>query len=81
MREASVLHATAEVVFVWLFLEGERHLLWSEGGWCALGSHGLAVLGVYNLEQFGGLLVEINAKQGAHVNKGDVIAYIEREEK
>ena len=23
-------------------------------------------------------LVEINAKQGAHVNKGDVIAYIER---
>ena len=29
----------------------------------------------------GGLLVEINAKQGAHVNKGDVIAYIEREEK
>ena len=27
----------------------------------------------------GGLLVEINAKQGAHVSKGDVIAYIERE--
>ncbi|MBQ2121549.1 MAG: biotin/lipoyl-binding protein, partial [Bacteroidaceae bacterium] len=27
----------------------------------------------------GGLLVEINAKQGAHVAKGDVIAYIERE--
>ena len=29
----------------------------------------------------GGKLVEINAKQGAHVQKGDVIAYIEREEK
>ena len=27
----------------------------------------------------GGLLVEVNAKQGAHVSKGDVIAYIERE--
>lgn len=26
----------------------------------------------------GGLLVEINAKQGSHVSKGDVIAYIER---
>lgn len=26
----------------------------------------------------GGLLVEINAKQGCHVSKGDVIAYIER---
>ena len=26
----------------------------------------------------GGKLVEINAKQGAHVSKGDVIAYIER---
>ena len=29
----------------------------------------------------GGKLVEINAKQGACVNKGDVIAYIEREQK
>ncbi len=28
----------------------------------------------------GGLLVEVNAKQGSHVNKGDVIAYIERGE-
>ena len=28
----------------------------------------------------GGKLVEINAKQGAHVSKGDVIAYIERGE-
>ena len=28
----------------------------------------------------GGKLVEINAKQGAHVNKGDVIAYIQRGE-
>ena len=28
----------------------------------------------------GGKLVEINAKQGAHVQKGDVIAYIERKE-
>ena len=28
----------------------------------------------------GGKLVEINAKQGAKVNKGDVIAYIERKE-
>ncbi len=28
----------------------------------------------------GGKLVEINAKQGAHVSKGDVIAYIERPE-
>lgn len=27
----------------------------------------------------GGKLVEINAKQGAHVSKGDVIAYIERD--
>ena len=26
----------------------------------------------------GGKLVEINAKQGSHVNKGDVVAYIER---
>ncbi|MDD6584468.1 MAG: biotin/lipoyl-binding protein, partial [Bacteroidales bacterium] len=26
----------------------------------------------------GGKLVEINAKQGRHVNKGDVVAYIER---
>jgi HMGL-like protein len=26
-------------------------------------------------------LVEINAKQGAKVNKGDVIAYIQRDEK
>ena len=26
----------------------------------------------------GGKLVEINAKQGSHVQKGDVIAYIER---
>lgn len=29
----------------------------------------------------GGKLVEINAKQGAKVNKGDIIAYIEREHK
>ena len=29
----------------------------------------------------GGKLVEINAKQGAKVNKGDVIAYIQRDEK
>ena len=29
----------------------------------------------------GGRLVEINAKQGAKVNKGDVIAYIQRDEK
>ncbi|MBQ2217112.1 MAG: biotin/lipoyl-binding protein, partial [Prevotella sp.] len=28
----------------------------------------------------GGKLVEINAKQGSKVNKGDVIAYIERKE-
>lgn len=28
----------------------------------------------------GGKLVEINAKQGAHINKGDVIAYIQRGE-
>ena len=28
----------------------------------------------------GGLLVEINAKQGTHVSKGDVIAYIQREQ-
>ena len=26
----------------------------------------------------GGKLVEINAKQGAHISKGDVLAYIER---
>ena len=73
MREASVLHATAEVVFVWLLLEGERHLLWSEGGWCALGSHGLAVLGVYNLEQSGGL-VEYNLCLAA--GEGDFIALL-----
>ena len=29
----------------------------------------------------GGTLVEVNAKQGAHVQKGDVIAYIERSER
>ncbi len=29
----------------------------------------------------GGKLVEINAKQGAKVRKGDVIAYIQRKEK
>ena len=28
----------------------------------------------------GGKLVEINAKQGARINKGDVIAYIERDQ-
>ena len=73
MGESAVLHATAEVVFVRLLLEGECHLLWSEVGWCALGSHGLAVFGVYDLEQSGGL-VEDNLCLAA--GEGDFVALL-----